>query len=184
MTALLCRVMPRAWAFAFARKRNTALARWIYQACRRWPGKMRSFLLKQTAKRLEGSGVDIAHFTPSYMPWDQRLCIVPDGDLFESLKNGTASVATGQIAGFDGKQVQLRSGKTLEADVLVTATGLDVQIFGGMQVCVDGEPYRTEQHMLYKGVLLEDLPNFGLIVGYTSLSTAVTARRQPSLPPA
>ena len=174
-TEKLARYMPRRWAFAFARKRNTVLARWIYQACRKWPHKMRGFLLKQAAKHLHGSTTDIAHFTPRYMPWDQRLCIVPDADLFGALRSGKASVETDEIAGFEGRQITLRSGKQLAADVLVTATGLDVQVFGGTQVSVDGVPYEPQQHMLYKGVLLEDLPNFAWIVGYTSLSWTLKA---------
>ena len=170
LTQKLTRILPKRWAFAFARKRNTAVARWLYQACRKWPDKMRKFLLKQTAKHLEGSSTGIEHFTPNYMPWDQRLCIVPDADLFTAIKSGKASVETDQIAGFDGKTIKLRSGKALEADVLITATGLDVQVFGGTQVFVDGELYEPQTHMLYKGVLLENLPNFAWIVGYTSLS--------------
>ena len=175
LTDTLARILPRRWAFALARRRNTVLARWIYQACRRWPGKMRNFILKQTAKHLAGSTTDIAHFAPDYMPWDQRLCIVPDADLFSALKSGKASVTTDQIADIDGKRIVLRSGATLIADVLITATGLDVQVFGGTQIFVDDMPYTPEQHMLYKGVLLQDLPNFAWIVGYTSLSWTLKA---------
>jgi monooxygenase len=165
----LSRFLPRRWVLAYARARNRALARWIYAACRRWPERMRGFLLKQTEKHLAGSA-DMAHFTPRYMPWDQRLCIVPDADLFASIKGGAASVVTDQIAGFDGRAIVLASGQRLEADVLVTATGLDVQVFGGMAISVDGQAYAPQQHMLYKGVLMEGLPNFAWILGYTSLS--------------
>ena len=175
LTDKLSRILPRRWAFAMARRRNTVLARWIYQACRRWPDGMRKLLLKQAGKLLAGGGTDIAHFTPRYMPWDQRLCIVPDADLFTAIKSGRASVETDQIAGFEGRTITLRSGKTLTADVLVTATGLDVQVLGGMQIFVDGKAYAPQQHMLYKGVLLEDLPNFAWIVGYTSLSWTLKA---------
>lgn len=175
LTAFVSRLLPRRWAFALARRRNTLLARWLYQACRRWPERMRRLILKQVHKHLAGSSTSAAHFTPSYMPWDQRLCIVPDADLFEALKSGRASVETDAIAGFNGRTVQLRSGKTLEADVLVTATGLEIQAFGGIQVTVDGQPYAQQQHMLYKGTLLEGLPNFAWIVGYTSLSWTLKA---------
>ena len=161
--------LPRRWAFAWGRRRNKTLARWIYAACRRWPDRMRRFLLKQTEKHLAGSA-DMAHFTPRYMPWDQRLCIVPDADLFSAIRSGAASVATDRIAGFDGRALLLESGARLEADVLVTATGLDVQVFGGMAISVDGKPYAPQEHMLYKGVLMEGLPNFAWILGYTSLS--------------
>ena len=165
----LARFLPRRWAFAWGRGRNKTLARWIYAACRRWPHRMRRFLLKQTEKHLAGSA-DMAHFTPRYMPWDQRLCIVPDADLFGAIRSGAASMATDRIAGFDGRSVLLESGARLEADVLVTATGLDVQVFGGMAISVDGRPYAPQEHMLYKGVLMEGLPNFAWILGYTSLS--------------
>ena len=130
---------------------------------------MRRLLLKQTERHLGGSA-DMAHFTPRYMPWDQRLCIVPDADLFTAIRGGAASVVTDEIAGFDGHCVRLASGAVLQADVLVTATGLDVQVFGGMAVSVDGRPYEPQRHMLYKGVLMEGLPNFAWILGYTSLS--------------
>ena len=165
----LARFLPRSWVFAYGRGRNRTLARWIYAACRRWPERMRGFLLKQAERHLAGSA-DMAHFTPRYMPWDQRLCIVPDADLFAAIRNGKAAVATDQIAGFDGRAITLASGARLEADVLVTATGLDVQVFGGMAVSVDGQPYAPQEHMLYKGVLMEGLPNFAWILGYTSLS--------------
>ena len=165
----LARFLPRRWVFAWGRARNKALARWIYAACRRWPERMRQFLLKQAERHLAGSA-DMAHFTPRYMPWDQRLCIVPDADLFAAIRKGTASVVTDQIAGFDGRAVRLASGARLDADVLVTATGLDVQVFGGMAISVDGQAYAPREHMLYKGVLMEGLPNFAWILGYTSLS--------------
>jgi cation diffusion facilitator CzcD-associated flavoprotein CzcO len=174
MTEGLSRILPRNWAFAFARRRNTAIAGWIYQACRKWPEKMRAFLLKKTTERLAGAA-DISHFTPKYAPWDQRVCVVPDADLFEAIKSGKASVATDQIQGFAGREVLLASGRTLKADVLISATGLDLQALGGMQVYVDGAPYKVRDHMLYKGVLLEDLPNFAWIIGYTNASWTLKA---------
>lgn len=174
LTEALTRVLPRTWAFAFARKRNTLLAAWIYQACRKWPEKMRAFLLKKTAERLAGAA-DIGHFTPKYAPWDQRMCVIPDADLFEAIKSGKASVATDQISGFTGREVLLASGKKLQADVLISATGLDLLALGGVQVFTDGVPYNVREHMLYKGVLLEDLPNFAWIIGYTNASWTLKA---------
>ena len=174
MTEALCRIMPRNWAFSLARSRNTAIAGWIYQACRKWPEKTRAFLLKKTAERLEGAA-DMRHFTPSYAPWDQRVCVVPDADLFTAIKSGKASVATDQISGFTEDQVLLASGAKLKADVLVSATGLDLQALGGMQVFTDGVPYKVNEHMLYKGVLMQDLPNFAWIIGYTNASWTLKA---------
>jgi len=174
LTRALTHVLPRRWAFAMARRRNLLLSHWLYVASRRWPHRMRKLLLSQVEKALDGKA-DMRHFTPSYMPWDQRLCIVPDADLFSAIKSGKASVATDQISGFEGKSVLLRSGKKLEADILVTATGLQLLSLGGMQVNVDGKPYLPQQHMLYKGVLLEGLPNFAWIVGYTNASWTLKA---------
>jgi len=174
LTEKLSRVMPARWAFAMARRRNTAIASWIYQACRRWPESMRKFMLKKTAEHLGGSS-DMRHFTPSYQPWDQRVCIVPDADLFRALRSGKASVVTDRIAGFDGNRVLLESGQALEADIFVSATGLELQALGGMQIAVDGGSYNPHQHMLYKGVLMEDLPNFFWILGYTNASWTLKA---------
>ncbi len=174
LTRTLSQVLPRRWAFALARRRNLLLSHWLYVASRRWPGRMRKFLLAQVEKRLGGTA-DMRHFTPSYMPWDQRLCVVPEGNLFRAIRSGKASVATDRISGFEGRSVLLQSGERLEADVLVTATGLQLQSLGGMQVSVDGAPYRPEQHMFYKGVLLEDLPNFAWIIGYTNASWTLKA---------
>ena len=183
MTEKLARIIPRSWAFAFARWRNTLLAGWVYQACRKWPDKMRAILLKKTAERLDGAS-DMRHFTPTYAPWDQRVCVVPDADLFAAIRSGKASVQTDKISGFRGRDILLASGATLRADVLVSATGLEVQAMGGMEIFIDGAQYEVKDHMMYKGVLLQDLPNFAWIIGYTNaswtlksdLSTAYLAR--------
>jgi cation diffusion facilitator CzcD-associated flavoprotein CzcO len=174
ITEVLSRLLPKRWAFGLARRRNLALSRWIYLASRRWPQQMRGFLLSQVKRHL-GGAVDIAHFTPAYQPWDQRLCVVPDADLFAAMRRGAASVVTDRIAQVEARGIVLASGQTLDADILVTATGLDVQALGGMQVFVDGQPYAPSRHMLYKGVLLEDLPNFAWIVGYTNASWTLKA---------
>ena len=174
LTAALDRVLPRRWSYAMARRRNTTIARWLYTASRRWPARMRALLLG-LARRQLGKNVDMAHFTPSYQPWDQRLCIVPDADLFRAIRSGQAAIATDRIAGFEGRDVLLASGARLAADVLVSATGLQMMAFGAVQVSGDGEPYAPQRHMLYKGVLMEDLPNFAWIVGYTNLSWTLKA---------
>ena len=174
LTGVLARLMPERWAYGLARKRNLLISRWIFLASRRWPQRMRGLLLSLVRKHV-GQGFDMRHFTPSYQPWDQRLCVVPDADLFGALRKGRADVVTDRIVGFDGKRVLLASGQAIEADVLVTATGLEVQALGGAQVFVDGRPYAPQRHMLYKGVLLEDLPNFAWIVGYTNASWTLKA---------
>ena len=174
LTRALARVLPERWALALARRRNLLLSHWLYTASRRWPERMRKFLLTQVEKRLDGKA-DMRHFTPSYMPWDQRLCIVPDADLFRAIRSGKASVETDHIAGFDADAVLLASGARLEADLLVTATGLDLQALGGTRIHIDGKPYLPQQHMFYKGVLMQDAPNLAWIVGYTNASWTLKA---------
>jgi cation diffusion facilitator CzcD-associated flavoprotein CzcO len=174
LTQALLHLLPRRRTFAFARWRNRVLALGLYAAARRWPHAMRRFLLVGVRRHLRGTS-DMCHFTPAYEPWDQRLCIVPDADLFVAIRDGKASVDTDEIAGFDGRNVLLRSGRRLEADILVTATGLQIQLFGGMRITVDGQPYLPQQHLTYKGVLLEGLPNFAWIVGYTNASWTLKA---------
>ncbi len=170
----LSRVLPARWVYGFARWRNLVVARGIYRASRRWPERMRALLLGHMRRQLHGA-VDMRHFTPGYQPWDERLCIVPDGDLFKVLRSGAANVVTDQIAGFDGDRIVLHSGEILEADVLVTATGLEVEAFGGAEVFVDGVAWQPGEHMFYKGVLLEGLPNAAWIVGYTNASWTLKA---------
>lgn len=174
LTEALSRVVSRPWAFRLARRRNIMLAHWIYQASRRWPAMMRAALLWQVRRQLAGSA-DMAHFTPPYMPWDQRLCIVPDGDFFVALRSGKASIVTDRIEGFEGNKILLASGGVLEADILVTATGFNVQTFGGIRILVDGRGYAPQRHMLYKSVLMENLPNFAWIVGYTNQTWTLKA---------
>lgn len=170
----LARILPRRWVLAGARQLNIRVARWLYLAARRWPKGMRRFLIGQVQKKLERDA-DMRHFTPAYEPWDQRLCIMPDADLLRSIRSGKASVVTGRFAGFDTDGVRLESGERLPADIVVAATGLELQAFGGMQFAVDGQPYMLSRHMLYRAVLLEDLPNFGWIVGYTNATWTLKA---------
>jgi monooxygenase len=169
LAELLSRVFPARWVFGFARRRNLVVARWIYRASRRWPDRMRALLQGQVRRQLRGA-LDMRHFTPTYQPWDERLCIVPDGDLFRAIRDGQATVVTDHIAGFDGTRVLLRSGQSLDADVLVTATGLEVESFGGAEILIDGHAWQPGQHMFYKGVLMEGLPNCAWIVGYINAS--------------
>ncbi|HET8869470.1 MAG TPA: NAD(P)/FAD-dependent oxidoreductase, partial [Aquabacterium sp.] len=110
------------------------------------------------------------HFNPPYNPWDQRLCAVPDGDLFKAISSGKASVVTDHIQTFTEKGVLLKSGKELQADIIVTATGLNLQLFGGAQLRVDGQPVDLSSKIAFKGMMLSGLPNFAFIVGYTNSS--------------
>jgi monooxygenase len=169
LTEVSSALMPKRWAFAMARKRNVLIAHWLYQACRRWPHGMRRFLMRQVSRRLP-PGISMVHFNPRYQPWDQRLCILPEGDLLESIGRGQARVITDQVREFAADHIKLESGAELRADIVVSATGLELQTFGGMQILVDGIPYEPHKHMLYKAVLMEGLPNFAWIVGYINAS--------------
>ena len=169
ISEFLARFLPAKWVYGLARKRNIAVQRRLYQACRRWPTQMRRLLLWQVRHQV-GPSVDMSHFTPSYMPWDERLCAVPNGDLFKVLKSGEASVVTDQIDTFTENGILLKSGRELEADIIVTATGLNIQMLGGVELSVDGEARELRQQMTYKAVLVEDIPNLAWIVGYTNAS--------------
>ncbi len=163
----LSRFLPERWVYAFARQRNIFLQRTIYKAAKRWPGKVRAWLLSGVRKQL-GEDFDMRHFTPSYNPWDERLCAVPDADLFKVIKSGKASVVTDHIETFTEKGILLKSGKELEADIIITATGLQIQVFGGVDLRVDGQVQNTGELMTYKGTLLQNVPNMAWIIGYTN----------------
>ena len=161
--------MSEEMAYKFTRARNIGMQRGIYALAQKYPKTVRRLLLKGIELQLKGK-VDMKHFTPSYNPWDQRLCVVPDGDLFKSLREGKASVETDQIEKFTANGIQLKSGKHLEADIVISATGLEIQILGGVQGSVDGKPMNTSQHMLYQGMMVSDVPNMAMIIGYINAS--------------
>jgi cation diffusion facilitator CzcD-associated flavoprotein CzcO len=167
ISAVLGRFLPKSLVFRMARRRNIFLTRLIYKAARRWPDKVRAFLIAGVRKHLPADA-DLRHFTPDYQPWDQRLCVVPDADLFEAIRSGKASVMTGRIESFTEQGIRLQSGEELPADIIVTATGLEMQTLGGMTLQVDGEPRVMGELVTYKGVLLQDTPNFACIFGYTN----------------
>ena len=121
-------------------------------------------------KKQVGDGVDMAHFSPTYGPWDQRLCACPDGDFFKALRDGKASVVTDTIESFTPTGIKLTSGQELEADIIVTATGLAVQLLGGASLTIDGQPVDLSKRCTYKGVMLEGVPNLMWVFGYTNLS--------------
>ncbi len=169
LSKALASFLPKSWVYRFARKRNITLQRWLYLACKRWPKLMRRWLLANVRKHV-GENFDMRHFTPSYMPWDERLCAVPNADLFHTLRDGKASVETDQIDTLTENGIRLKSGKLLEADIIVTATGLSLQMLGGMDLQVDGVARPFNAQMIYKGILVEDLPNIAWMFGYTNSS--------------
>ena len=174
ITEEMLKLLPEKWVYALTRWRNTKFYRWSFKASRRWPKAMRKMLQGDVARRLNDD-FDMKHFTPTYNPWDQRLCAVPDGDLFKALRTDKASVVTDQVERFTETGIRLASGQELPADIVVTATGLELQAFGGMEVRVDGVPQNVTGKKLYKATLVEDLPNMALIVGYTNISWTMKA---------
>ena len=156
-------------AYKFTRARNIGMQRGIFALSKKQPQLVRKLLLKSIEMQLKGK-VDMKHFTPSYNPWDQRLCVVPDGDLFKILRTGKASVETDQIEKFTETGIQLKSGKHLDADIIVSATGLEIQIMGGIKATVDNKPLNTSEHMLYNGVMVSDVPNMAMVIGYVNAS--------------
>lgn len=163
------KLLPEDVAYKLTRARNIGMQRGIYALAQKQPKLLKTLLLKSVQFQLKGK-VDMKHFTPNYEPWDQRLCVVPDGDLFKILREGHASVETDHIEKFTETGIQLKSGKHLDADIIVSATGLNIQILGGIQATMDGKPLDTSKHMLYQGVMVSDVPNMALIIGYINAS--------------
>ena len=170
IAAAFRRVLPGKTAAAATRWKNIGMTMAFYQFCRRFPAQAKKLLVGQVAKQTRGA-VDVrAHFTPSYKPWDQRLCLVPDADLFRALEAGTVSVVTDHIETFTERGIELMSGNVLEADVVVTATGLVLKVFGGISLEVDGVTVQAPETMLYKGMMCSGIPNYAFAVGYTNAS--------------
>jgi monooxygenase len=167
ISEVLNKVLPERWVYGMARWRNITLQRWIYKASLRWPQRMRALLLSGVRKQL-GKDFDMRHFTPSYNPWQERLCAVPDADLFKAINSGKASVVTDHIDTFTERGIRLKSGQELEADIVVTATGLQIQVFGGVEMDIDGKQRPISDLLTYKGTLLQDVPNMAWIFGYTN----------------
>jgi len=156
--------------YALARRKNIAQQRAVWSFCRRHPRAARRIIRWVNARQLPAGYPVDQHFNPPYDPWDQRLCAVPDGDLFKAIRNGSASIVTDRISTFTEKGVLLRSGRELEADIIVTATGLNVQAMGGIALSVDGEPVHVPDTIAYKGMMLSGVPNFAYAIGYTNSS--------------
>jgi monooxygenase len=162
--------LPGRLAYGLVRWKNVSLGMAFYAYCRGFPQRAKRLLVGQAQAAL-GRDVDAAtHFTPSYDPWDQRLCLAPDGDFFDAIREGRASVVTDHIEGFTETGITLRSGGELAADLVVMATGLRLKLFGGAGLEVDGRPVELAKTVAYKGAMLSDVPNFAFAVGYTNAS--------------
>lgn len=170
----LRRFLPQTWVYRLARTRNVALQLGFYKLSKALPNLVRKILLG-LARRQLGADFDMRHFSPRYKPWDERVCAVPNGDLFKVLRAGKASVVTEHIDGLTAQGIRLKSGQVLPADVIVSATGLELQLFGGMQVAVDGQPFDAAKSMGYRGIMLRDLPNAAVVLGYTNASWTLKA---------
>ncbi|MEQ8659851.1 MAG: NAD(P)/FAD-dependent oxidoreductase, partial [Gammaproteobacteria bacterium] len=171
----LRRVLPEQLAYRLIRWKNIQFQRWVYRQTRVNPDKVRAKLLGMVRKHL-GADYDVEkHFTPDYKPWDQRLCLVPDADLFKAIRSGRASVVTDEIARFTADGIVLKSGQTLAADIIVTATGLDLVLLGGAGLSVDGKPVELPQHWSYRGMMFSDIPNLAFTLGYINASWTLRA---------
>jgi monooxygenase len=166
----LRRLLPAKVAYPVVRWKNVLVTTLFYKLSRRAPGLVKKLIRKGVERRLPpGYDVD-THFTPTYNPWDQRVCLVPDGDLFEAVSKGRASIVTDRIETFTAKGLRLESGAELEADVIVTATGLNLLALGGMAIAVDGREIDISETVGYKGMMLGGVPNLAYAVGYTNAS--------------
>ncbi|MEM7099136.1 MAG: NAD(P)/FAD-dependent oxidoreductase [Pseudomonadota bacterium] len=171
----LRRFLPEKWAYAMTRFKNTQMQKYIYNKTRSQPEKVKAQLLDMVRTAL-GPDYDVEkHFTPRYNPWDQRLCLIPNGDLFKSIKSGKTQVVTEEIDKITAQGVQLVNGDVLEADILVTATGLNLQLLGGAVFSVDGEAVDFPSTFTYKGMMYSDIPNLIQTFGYINASWTLRA---------
>lgn len=162
--------LPLKWAYAITRRKNVLQQRWFWLFCQRFPNAARALIKSANKKSLpENYPVD-EHFTPPYNPWDQRLCAVPDADLFKAISKGKASVVTAQLKRFTKNCIELEDGRTLPADTIITATGLNVQLLGGATLTIDGQELDASERLVYKGMMLDNIPNLAFAVGYTNSS--------------
>jgi cation diffusion facilitator CzcD-associated flavoprotein CzcO len=175
IAAVLHRLLGHERAHRVVRRKNVALGRAVFKASRRFPGPVRRLLIADVRRRLP-KGFDVAtHFTPRYNPWEERLCVVPNGDFFKAISAGRASVVTDRIARFTETGIELESGRHLDADLVVTATGLNLQAFGGIELHVDGRRVNLPDSTVYKATMLSGVPNFAFVFGYTNLSWTLKA---------
>jgi monooxygenase len=175
IASLARRLLPPGAAHRLVRWKNILISLGIYQLSRRAPNRMRRMLRDGALKALPpGFEVD-THFKPRYQPWDQRLCLVPDSDLFKAISAGRASVVTDQVERFTEGGVRLQSGQQLEADIVVSATGLQMLAMGGVHLTVDRVPINPGANFIYKGTMLSNVPNFAFCIGYTNASWTLRA---------
>jgi len=157
------------------RTKNILFAIGLYQFCRRSPKAARRVLTGLNKRIVKDDKLVADHLTPTYDPWDQRLCAVPDADLFEVLKTGDAEIVTDHIDRFVPEGIRLKSGRVIEADVVVTATGLQLLAFGGIAPRVDGQQVELNRQFVWRGAMMTGVPNFAVCIGYTNASWTLRA---------
>ncbi|WP_394729956.1 flavin-containing monooxygenase [Altererythrobacter sp. GH1-8] len=169
MAKVLRAILPESWAYKIIRWRNIQLTDWLIKRCETHPEQVSESLTKMTKASL-GEKYRTEDFTPPYRPWEQRMCFIPDDDLFNAINDGSAAVVTGQIDRFEGKDVVLKSDERLPAEIIVTATGLQLAMAGKIAVSVDGKAINWHDHFYYKGCMFSNIPNFSTFFGYTNAS--------------
>ena len=163
-------LLPAKLAYGITRWRNVFVSMFFYNIARWKPEETKKRIVGLVTDELGGDYDVATHFTPTYKPWDQRVCLVPDGDLFRAIKTGKAEVVTDRIAGLTETGVSLQSGRQLAADIIVAATGLKLKLLGGVTITVDGAPVDLSRSMTYKGMMYSDIPNLATALGYTNAS--------------
>lgn len=166
----LKKVLGNERGYALTRQKNVAQQRVLFELCQRFPKTARRIIRKINQSQLPDDYPVDTHFNPPYNPWDQRLCVVPDADLFRTIRSGKASIVTDRVETFTETGIRLESGEELAADIVVTATGLNIKIIGGIDLSVDGERVSLPDTVVYRGMMLSGVPNFALAIGYTNSS--------------
>lgn len=162
--------LPNRMAYKLTRWKNLLLSMLIYQLSRQFPQRAKQLMMKMATQRLGPDYEVEKHFNPNYNPWDQRLCLIPNGDLYEAIHSGKATVITDHIDRFTPRGIRLRSGRELEGDIIVLATGLKIKLLGGATIKVDGKTIPTNELVAYKGMMMSGLPNFAVAFGYANVS--------------
>jgi len=172
---VLQKIMPKQIAYKAVRWKNYMFGHLFFKYSKRFPKSSKKFLLKQSKKELPNLPDFEKHFSPTYFPWDQRLCLLPDGDFFEALKKDNCHIVTDHIDAFETQGIRLKNGDLLEADIIVSATGLTLQVLGGTEFAIDNKPVDVSKCYVYKSVMMSDVPNFAVILGYTNASWTLKA---------
>lgn len=175
LDTLARRILP-AWMASYVnRLKNLIIPVLLLKYCQNFPNASRRTFINATMKQLPKTVPEKPHFTPRYNPWEQRLCLMPDGDFFKALSSGHASIVTGKIDTVTATGIKMESGETIDADIIVTATGLKIQIGGGMQLNVDGQPFEPADKFVWKSLMIQDAPNFAICFGYAQFSWTLGA---------